>query len=811
MKKDRDPIMTLTILVTGASTGIGNLTARTLATVGHRVYASMRDVSGRNAGHARDLVNFAAANGLNLKVIDLDVQSQDSADAAVTTILNDAGQLDVVVHNAGHLVIGYAEAFTAEDLAHLFDINVFGIQRVNRAALPHMRARRRGVLLYVGSTTTVDVPPFLAPYVASKSAGDALAATTAYEVGQFGIETSIVMPGAFTSGTEHFPHATHAADQSVTEAYSALDALVAHYEDATNSLFTPGVDANPQAVADEIARILALPAGQKPLRSVVDFTDGGVEDVNTVLISTQRTFLTRMGFAALLNADIMGPEVQIEAGLVRGNPRNERGVLAFKGIPYAAPPVGDLRWHAPQPPQTWVGVRDATQFGPRCWSAWQDDPTPWPPQSEDCLSLNIWTAAQHADERRPVMVWIHGGGFEFGASADPSTDGSRLAQKGVVVVSCNYRVGVLGFLAHRELDREGPSGNYGLQDQLAALRWVQANIARFGGDPDNVTVFGESAGAHSLGMLMASPFSKGLLHKAIGESGAFWDSAHGSLPTFDEARARGVAFAARMGAASVAALRAMPAEELNKAAMWSFATHPATTAFSPHIDHYVVPEVPAARYLHGEQLPLPLLAGWNEVEQWPFRALALPHRTAQDFRQAAERMFGQDRLAEFLTLYPAESDAQAAESAEALIGDLTISEQTWEWLELQHRSGGAQVYGYTFTYTSPYVPIASHLVDVPFVFGTLTPQFLVGGVAPPSDTDRALSETIMSYWVNFATRGDPNGSGLPHWPTYDSTGVVQNLGKTVGPQRNMQAARFRFLARYRTDGAFPAGWRDETR
>jgi para-nitrobenzyl esterase len=199
------------------------------------------------------------------------------------------------------------------------------------------------------------------------------------------------------------------------------------------------------------------------------------------------------------------------------------------------------------------------------------------------------------------------------------------------------------------------------------------------------------------------------------------------------------------------------------------------------------------------------------VEQWPFRARALPHQTAQDFRQAAERMFGKDRLTEFLTLYPAESDAQAAASAEALIGDLDISEQTWEWLELQQRSGRAPVYGYTFTYTSPYVPIASHLVDVPFVFGTLTPQFLVGGVASPADADRALSETIMSYWVNFATRGDPNGSDLPHWPTYDSNGVLQTLGKTVGPRRNVQAARFRFLASYRTDGAFPAGWRDETR
>ncbi len=293
--------MTLTVLVTGASTGIGNLTARTLAAAGHRVYASMRDVGGRNATHAQDLVDAAAADGVALQVVELDVQSQDSADAAVATILADAGGLDVVIHNAGHLVVGYAEAFTAEELARLFDSNVFGIQRVNRAALPSMRARRSGVLLYVGSTSSVVVPPFLAPYVASKSAGDALAATTAYEVGRFGIETTIVMPGAFTSGTEHFPHATHAADQTVAAAYAALDPLVARNEDATSSLFAPGVDANPQAVADEIARILALPAGQKPLRSVVDFAHAGVEDVNTALIAAQRAYLTRMGFAELLS------------------------------------------------------------------------------------------------------------------------------------------------------------------------------------------------------------------------------------------------------------------------------------------------------------------------------------------------------------------------------------------------------------------------------------------------------------------------------------------------------------------------------
>ncbi len=408
------------------------------------------------------------------------------------------------------------------------------------------------------------------------------------------------------------------------------------------------------------------------------------------------------------------------------------------------------------------------------------------------------------------MALIHGGGFlQFSSSADPSINGSQPARKGVVVVSFNYRLGILGFLAHPELDQEGPSGNNGLQDQLAALRWVQAHIERFGGDPDNVTVFGESAGAHAIGILLASPLTRGLVHKAIGESGAFWDSEHGPLTTFAEAHDRGVAFTERLGASSVAALRALPAEEVNVAASWNFTQDPGMTAFSPNIDGYVVPDVPATRYFDGKQLRVPLLAGWNEVEALPFLARALPHETAQHFIEAAEQRFG-DKLEEFLALYPADNDAQAKVSAEALIGDLTISEQTCRWLELQWRTG-QPVYGYRFTYTSPYVSIASHLAEVPFVFGTLTPQFLIGGTMPPTDTDRALSETMISYWVNFATQGDPNGSGLPDWPVYGGDGAVQEFGRTVAPQANQQPARFRFLASYRNSGAFPASWRDEIR
>ena len=281
-------------LITGAATGIGRVTAETLAAAGHTVYATMRDPRGRNA---------AAAAGLEdrgLRVVELDVTSQASADAAVQQILAEAGVLDVVVHNAGHLYIGYVEAFTDADIAHLLDVNAVGAHRVNRAVLPHMRQRRSGTLLYVGSTILVTTPPFLGPYVASKAAFDALAVVTSYEVSQFGIETSIVMPGAITQGTQHFPKASRATDEQVATQYAELDPLVARTHDAHEQLFEPGTTADPQGVADEIRRILALPTGDKPFRSVVDAARAGVDHVMAFSDLTREAFVRRLGFAETL-------------------------------------------------------------------------------------------------------------------------------------------------------------------------------------------------------------------------------------------------------------------------------------------------------------------------------------------------------------------------------------------------------------------------------------------------------------------------------------------------------------------------------
>lgn len=288
------------ILITGAATGIGYLTAKKLAADGHTVWASMRDPQGRNQETVAEFAELARTSGVNLHTVALDVTSQESANAAVRTVVETSGQLDVVVQNAGHLYVGYVEAFTDDDIAHLLDINAVGAHRVNRAALPYLREQRSGTLLYVGSTIIVTTPPFLGPYVASKAAFDALAVVTSYEAAQFGIETSIVMPGAITQGTSHFPNASRASNAAVTAAYTALDPLVARNDEATASLVRPGVEAHPQGVADEISRVLALPRGEKPFRIVVDFTEAGVEHVMAFSDLTREAFVNRMGFGDTL-------------------------------------------------------------------------------------------------------------------------------------------------------------------------------------------------------------------------------------------------------------------------------------------------------------------------------------------------------------------------------------------------------------------------------------------------------------------------------------------------------------------------------
>lgn len=506
---------------------------------------------------------------------------------------------------------------------------------------------------------------------------------------------------------------------------------------------------------------------------------------------------------------MIGSRLTLATGVLRGSERDAAGVLAFKGIPYAAPPVGLLRWRVPQPAAPWPGERDATAFGSSCFGS----PLPgldWMKAnfSEDCLNLNVWTGATEPEERRPVMVWVHGGGFVFGSSCFPNTDGSRLASAGSVVVSFNYRLGVFGFLAHPELDAEGSaSGNFGLRDQIAALLWVKHNIAAFGGDPDRVTLFGESAGAHAIGLLMAAPAAAGLFHRAIGQSGAWWDSEHGSIETREEARARGIALANRLGGGSVAKLRALPPEELSRKTAWNFLLDPGATAFAPNIDGEVVPISPGQTYAEGRQHKIPLLAGWNAEEHSYFGARALPAKPAA-FRAAAARQFGPDAMAEFDACYPSADKAETQRSADTLIGDLVISEQTWEWLGEHRATGGAPVYGYQFDYESPYSPKALHTAEIPFIFGNLLPSPQRPKGLPSGAEDRHLSDVMIGYWTNFAASGDPNGPNLPHWPRYDGAGTqVMRFGATIAAQQESVTRRFQLLKSFRRAGRLPDSWR----
>ncbi len=478
----------------------------------------------------------------------------------------------------------------------------------------------------------------------------------------------------------------------------------------------------------------------------------------------------------LITSGVAGAQVKTASGAVEGTASPDGRVRIYKGIPFAAPPVGELRWQSPRPAPPWQGVRKATAFGNRCMQAplfsdmiFRDEP------GEDCLYLNVWTPAQAATEQLPVMVWIYGGGFQAGSASEPRQDGERLAGKGVVVVSFNYRLGVFGFLAHPELTKESghnASGNYGLLDEVAALQWVKENIAAFGGDPGKVTIFGESAGSFAVSALMASPLAQGLFHRAIGESGAFFNTGSGALApsTLATSEASGVKFAESLGASSLAALRSKPATEVLEAVKGP------GLRFAPMIDGYVLPRDVHTIYADGKQSHVPLLAGWNADEVRSGVVLAKEKPTASGFTERTRTQFGADAEA-VLAAYPASSDAEALESAASLGSDLFIAYATWKWLELQRQTGGGPVYRYRFDRKIPIAPDtkvngvvatandigARHAGEIEYVFGALDSVPKVTW----DEADRRLSDLMMSYWSNFARSADPNGPGLPKWPGYD--------------------------------------------
>jgi para-nitrobenzyl esterase len=493
----------------------------------------------------------------------------------------------------------------------------------------------------------------------------------------------------------------------------------------------------------------------------------------------------------------------IASGRINGNPADASGIVSFKGIPYAAPPVGNLRWKAPQPVAAWSEPRDTTKTGAQCWApsvpGWPVVPTKL---SEDCLTLNVWSGAKTRGAKLPVMVWIHEGGFQFGSSSEANTDGAALAKKGVVVVSLNYRLGVFGYLSRPDLDAESngqKSGMYGIQDQIAALKWVRDNIGAFGGDPSNVTVFGESAGAHAAGILMSSPLATGLFHKAIGQSGAFWES---EMKSPSEAQAFGVQLSTQVNAPTLAALRAVPAQQLQDANAYSLAL---PTRFSPIVDGYVLPELPYLRFKNGRQNDVPLLAGWNLAEGGAFMGYSLPHDTAQAFKDAASAGFGAANLAEFLQLYPASSVTEATQSAESLVGDTTIKYETWTWATQQQKTGRSPVYLYNFSFTSAFTPVPAHTNEISYVFGNLVPGPFQTPAALTAQ-DQAVSAAMQTYWTNFARTGNPNGAGVPTWPQYAGAGSqAMQIGNVIqaGPEEG--TARFQFLDKFRVNGVLPIG------
>jgi para-nitrobenzyl esterase len=497
--------------------------------------------------------------------------------------------------------------------------------------------------------------------------------------------------------------------------------------------------------------------------------------------------------------DALRAQVRTESGSVEGSTSTDGKVQIFKGIPYAAPPVGALRWKEPQPVLHWQGVRKATEFGARCMqgNVFSDmvfrDAAP----SEDCLYLNVWTPKGSPDRKLPVMVWIYGGGFQAGATSEPRQDGEHLAHKGVVVVSMNYRLGIFGFFSHPELTKESPhhaSGNYGLQDQAAALQWVRKNIAAFGGDPENVTIFGESAGSFSVSALMASPTSKALLHRAIGESGAFFGRTLTAKP-LAESEQDGVKFAQSIGAETLGKLRGMTAQQTLDAA----SKDKNTFRFGPNIDGYFFPESPSEIYAKGSEAHVTLLAGWNRDEGNYHTLFGTDPPTKENYARKTTQMFG-EKAPDVLTAFPGETDEQAKSSADLLATANFIGYGTWKWIEMQVKTGDSAVYRYEFDQAPPLAPPAAgapaptesprayHSAEIEFVFGMLDSKKL-----PWRPEDYELSEQMGSYWTNFAKTGNPNGAGLPPWPQYGAKDGYEVMHLAAQPHPAPDTQREQYL------------------
>ncbi|HET6979345.1 MAG TPA: carboxylesterase/lipase family protein [Pyrinomonadaceae bacterium] len=488
--------------------------------------------------------------------------------------------------------------------------------------------------------------------------------------------------------------------------------------------------------------------------------------------------------------------VQTANGPIEGRGVQPSGVRIFRGIPFAQPPTGDLRWREPQRASSWKGARQAVDFGPRCMQARIFDDMVFRSNgvSEDCLYLNVWTPAKSNRERLPVLVYFYGGGFVSGDGSEPRYDGESMATKGIVVVTVNYRLGAFGFMAHPELTKESPhsaSGNYGLLDQNAALRWVQTNIANFGGDPKRVTIAGESAGSVSVSAHMISPLSKNLISGAIGESGAIT----GTLSAVPRAKAeeQGSKFASNLGAQSIAALRAIPSQQILDAASqggWA-----SVGRFSLTIDGYFLTDDPATIFATGKQARVPLLAGWNSEEVGYGALLGAAQPTLENYKNVLAKTYS-TRANEVLKLYPATTNEEVMQAATDLASDRFISYSTWKWMDLHAKTGGASVYRYFYarprpamkTGNAPPARGASHSAEIEYALGNLG----LNDVYAWTPDDHKVSMVMQSYFANFIKKGNPNGGGLPDWPAI-TAGRFMRIDVESRAEQDNKRARYLFL------------------
>lgn len=495
--------------------------------------------------------------------------------------------------------------------------------------------------------------------------------------------------------------------------------------------------------------------------------------------------------------------VKVAAGSLRGVTDPETGLRYFWGVPYAQPPVGMLRWREPQPLKSWQGIRKADHFGPRAMqkNVFSDMRFRTDSTSEDCLYLNVWTPAASSAANLPVLVYFYGGGFIAGDGSEWRYDGASLAQKGIVVVTVNYRLGIFGFFAYPELTKESPhhaSGNYGLLDQQAALEWVHKNIAAFGGNPDKITIGGESAGSISVFAQMASPLSRDLIAGAIGESGAMIKP---TLPpvSLSEAEKSGVAFAEMVGAHSLKDLRNIPAEKL----LDESASRDAPR-FSATVDGYFFPATPLKIFEEGQQAKVPLLVGWNSAEVSYNSLMQGKMPTPENYKQVIEKMY-RNKAAAALEAFPGNNQEEVIRSATALASARFIVYSTWKWAELQRQTGNSDVYRYLFGRPRPPMvgaksdngnnsmppPLkgAGHSWEIEYALGNLTTNTTYAW----TPDDHKVSATMLDYFANFIKTGDPNGCcDLPRWEANSKGKPVQVMHINVESKLQTEDDRKQF-------------------